>query len=61
MIINGAKLLFIYYFTYTEYIYVSPTDYDYTVIYEMTNKTNSLLNARFLNNPPKHESKTVTW
>lgn len=39
MIINGAKLLFIYCFPYTEYTYVSPTDYDYNVIYEMTNKT----------------------
>jgi len=29
MIINGAKLLFIYYFTYTEYTYVSPADWLY--------------------------------
>jgi len=40
MIKNGAKLLFIYCYINTEYIYVSPTDY---VIYEMTNKTVSLL------------------
>ena len=39
MIINGAKLLFVYCFTYTEYTYVSPTDYHYTVIYKKANMT----------------------
>ena len=61
MIINGTKSLFIHCFTCTQHTYVSPTDYDYTVIYEMTNKTVSLLNVRFLNNPPMHGSKIVTW
>jgi hypothetical protein len=37
MKINSAKL-FIHYNTYTEYTYVNPTDYDFPVIYEMTNK-----------------------
>jgi hypothetical protein len=42
MKINGSKLLFIHYYTYTQDTYVSPTDYDFTVIYEMTKKNGTV-------------------
>jgi hypothetical protein len=50
MIIKDAKLLFIYYFTYTEYTYVSPTEYDYTIIYEMTKQ---FIKCKVLKQSPK--------